>query len=297
MRIGGIRQGGGEKPSERREKRQSVDEIDLRQPLMEVRRSQGVETKPLARAVKLIDDSDEPLPSQDEMRRRSLRLRQLVELIVDLDWSTDTLDVRSSVIQEIDPKGRLALSQTSPPLLHSQIGKRIELTFLSQYPSQLGSRWLRVGYHTPLLAIIDDYQLGPDFTETVLVFDSPRKLLASTARISPRMEPTPDMDLTLRLWPDGQQVTLLDLSAGGVRFSHPSWMEFAAGTRLDVALCTTNATIPVRGRVLRNAELNSRTTATVLQFRDLDRHTADMVHRLLTEMARFRRAQMSGVIS
>jgi len=295
MRIGGIRQGGGDKPSERREKRQTVDEIDERKPLMEIRKDVGIEIKPLTRSVKLIDDSDEPLPSQEEMRRRAIRLRQLVDIIVELDWSTDTLDVRASVIQEVDAKGRLVLSQTSPPLLRSQTGKTVELTFLSQYPSQMGSRWLRVGYHTKLLGVIDNYKLGPELVEMVLVFDGPKKLVLSTARISPRMEPSPDMDLTLRLWPDGQQVTLLDLSAGGVRFSRPSWMEFPPGARVDVALCATNATIPVRGRVLRNEELNAKASATVLQFRDMDRRTSDLVHRLLTEMARYRRAQMSGV--
>lgn len=294
MRIGGIKQGGSTS-TERREKRHGPKAPDESTPLIGFQKSVGVETKPLARSVKLVDDSDEPPPPQEEMRRRSIRLRQMVDIIMELDWSNDTMDVRASIIHEVDPKGRLLMAQTSPPVLRSQIGKVVELTFLSQYPSKMGHRWLRVGYHTPILGIVEDHQLGPDFRETVLAFKGPTKLVVSTARISPRMEPTPDMDLTLRLWPDGQQVTLLDLAAGGVRFSHPTWMEFAPGTRLDVALCTANATIPVRGRVLRHEELNSRASATVLQFRDMDRTTAVLVRRLLTEMVRHRQAQMSGV--
>lgn len=293
MRMGGFRQGGPKRP-ERKEK--DHKELEKRPgPLLHFEEDMGIETRPLARPVRLIDDTEEPPPDQKEMAMRSIRLRQLVDIVMELDWSTDQMDVRSSIIHEIDEKGRLLLGQTSPPILHSQIGKTVELTFLNYYPGKRGGRWMRVGYSTPIREIIDDYELGDDFRETVVAFDPPKKLNPSSARIAQRVEPTPDMDLSLRLWPDGQQLTLLDISPGGLRFSHPEWMEFAPGTRLDVALCTTVATIPLRGKVLRNEALTEKVSATVIQFNNMDKHTARLVRQLVNEMARHHRALLSGI--
>ena len=293
MRMGGFSQGGPKRP-ERKEKDREESQVEPG-PLLHFEQDMGIETRPLARSVRLIDDSEEAPPSQNEMVMRSIRLRQLVDIVMELDWSTDEMDVRSSIIHEIDEKGRLLLGQTSPPVLHSQIGKTIELTFLNYYPGKRGGRWLRVGYSTPVLDIFEDYQLGEDFKENVLVFNPPKKLSSSSARIAQRVEPTPDMDLSLRLWPDGQQLTLLDVSPGGLRFSHPEWMEFAPGTRVDVAMCTTTATIPLRGKVLRNEALTDKVTATVLQFRNMEKKTSRLIRQLVNEMARHHRALLSGI--
>lgn len=293
MRMGGFSQGGPRRPDRKEKDREEVHKEPG--PLLHFEQDVGIETRPLVRSVQLVDETEQAPPTQKEMAMRSLRLRQLVDIIMELDWSIDEMDVRSSIIHEIDGKGRLLLGQTSPPVLYSQVGKVVELTFLNYYPGKRGGRWLRVGYSTPVLEIIEDYQLGEDFKENVMVFDPPKKLSASSARIAQRVEPTPDMDLSLRLWPDGQQLTLLDVSPGGLRFSHPEWMEFAPGTRMDVAVCTTSATIPLKGKILRNEALTDKVSATVLQFKNMDKNTSRLLRQLVNEMARHHRALLSGI--
>ena len=83
--MGGFSQGGPKRP-ERKEKDREESQVEPG-PLLHFEQDMGIETRPLARSVRLIDDSEEAPPSQNEMVMRSIRLRQLVDIVMELDWS------------------------------------------------------------------------------------------------------------------------------------------------------------------------------------------------------------------
>lgn len=190
-------------------------------------------------------------PDQKELFRRSITPRHHVEIVLDEGGSREETEVRQSLIEDIDEQGRLLLAQTSPPFLRSQRGRMIEPTFLSRFYDVPGGRWLRVGYRTPVLDIDNTYRLSSGRMVTVVIVDPPEELKPVTVRMDYRVEPPPDLDLRLVLWPEGTRLELLDFSSGGLQFQHDPRMEFRERQPVNLALVTGDLSLLLPSRVVR----------------------------------------------
>jgi len=242
---------------------------------------------------------DAPLPDQKTLFAASVRLRHQAELIMDTDVLADQIEVRHSVIEDIDDKGRLYLSMPTPPILKSQVGTKVQVTFLSRYHDVPGGRWVRVGYHTTILDVLKAYELAEGVIESVVVVSPPQRLEPTTVRMAYRLIPPEELDLRLYVRGEELEVGLMDLSIGGAQFHHPKDKEFALGRRLALRLVSGELAFNLTGRVVRHNktyDVRGRERAvTSVQFGEMDPTTKNHLTRLVTETYRYLLAQRSGI--
>ena len=304
MRIGNIPSGKSRR-EERREKESALPpteapEIRVRPAKLQkgVRRVSAVVLPP-DEALDPRDASGQPLPSQEELKRANLRPQHQVEVVVSRGFSGESIDLRQSVILDVDPTGRLYLAQTTPPLLRSDVGLILELSFLSRFRDVPGGRWLRVGYRTPILEVIGDYQVSPDFKEPVIVVEDPAELRPSTLRLAFRVAPPEDLDLRLVLLPGYDSVGLLDFSATGARFYHDLGWSFTPEKSICLGLISGKLFLTLPAKTVRTDTIRDRFGGerglTSVLFVDLDAHTQNCLDQLLNETYRHLLAQRSGV--
>jgi hypothetical protein len=243
--------------------------------------------------------SDASLPSQDVLRAACLRAGRPVDLILQTNLDHNQIDVRPSALHEIDEKGRLILAQTRPPVKSAFQGRQMEITFLARYGNTSGGRWLRVGYDAPLLAVLEDYELRPGLQEQALVVPGPHKLDVRTLRLDYRLEPSLDSGLRLCFWPDETPLAILDISAGGVRFSHSSAWSFARGQKLTMALKSRDETLVLVGRVRRSGPMespaNGKLSETAVRFEEMELAARQRLSQLIQEALRRQLARQSGI--
>lgn len=242
---------------------------------------------------------DDPLPDQKILLETSIRLRHLVELIMDTDVLADQIEVRHSIIEDIDDKGLLYLAMPSPPILRSQTGTRVQVTFLSRYHDVPGGRWIRVGYHTEILEVIPHRELAEGVVEPVVVVAPPQRLEPCTVRMAYRLIPPEELDLRLYLSAEDLEVGLMDLSIGGAQFHHPKDLKFPIGLRLALRLASGALSIKLTGRVVRLGKTydvrgRERGVASV-QFGEMEPAKRNQLTQLLTETYRYLLAQRSGM--
>lgn len=262
-----------------------------REPILHLRPGE----KLLHPVATLDEDADYKLPPFRRLRAQLIRPRQLVDVVVDMDFAKDLIDVRRSVIEDIDPQGRVLLAQTSPPVLRSMRGRQVEVTFLTFVDDVPGGRWIRVGYRTKIQDVVPQYDLGGDYQETVIVIGPPRKFVPSTTRLANRVEPTGDMDLKVALPSMGRGVTMLDISGTGISFIHPAEMVFHAGAPIRMVVLSGPAALPLNGVVVRSRPTdNRRVLVTAVRFEDLKPEDKRRLLQLVTEMHRHHLAMRSG---
>ncbi len=243
---------------------------------------------------------DGPLPEQKILLETSVRLRQQVELIMDTDVLADQIEVRHSIIEDIDEKGLLYLAMPSPPILKSQTGTRLQITFLSRYHDVPGGRWIRVGYHTEILEVIHSHQLAEGVVEPVVVVNPPKRLEPSTVRMAYRLIPPEDLDLRLFLRAEElEEVGLMDLSVGGAQFHHPKDLDFPIGLRIALSLVSGDIDFNLTGRVVRQGKTydvrGRERGVTSVKFMNMEPVVKGQLTQLLTETYRYLLAQRSGI--
>jgi hypothetical protein len=244
---------------------------------------------------------DEPLPEQEVLLETSVRLRHQLELIMDTDVLADQIEVRHSIIEDMDDEGRLYLAMPSPPILKSQVGTKLQVTFLSRYHDVPGGRWIRVGYHTTILDVIREYELAEGVIEPVVVVNPPKRLDPSTVRMAYRLIPPEELDLRLILRPDDFELGLMDLSIGGAQFHHPKEREFSLGRRIALSLVSGDTSFNLTARVVRQGKTydvrGRERGVTSVQFGEMEPVVKNQLTRLLTETYRYLLAQRSGIVS
>lgn len=240
------------------------------------------------------------LPPQKELLSKIVRPGRKVDLILRTDLERDVIDVRHSVLHDVAKKGQLLLGQTFPRVPRSFVGQRIEATFLYRLEDRPGGRWIRLGYAAKVLSILEDYQLGPSFRETVLVLSPPAKLEQTTLRLYFRLSPSREKDLRLYLWPDRTKVELLDISAGGCRFMHPRIWRFPKGGEMGLLVVSGETEILVTGKVVRAGDAENERLGssgmTAVQFVELSRASRSKLNKLLNQLARHSLAKRSGIL-
>jgi hypothetical protein len=243
---------------------------------------------------------DGPIPEQKVLLDTCVRLRHQVDLIMDTDVLADQIEVRHSIIEDIDDNGLLYLAMTSPPILKSHTGTRVQITFLSRYHDVPGGRWIRVGYHTPIIEVLHSHELAEGVVESVVVVEPPKRLEPCTVRMAYRLIPPEELDLRMYLRSeDDLEVGLMDLSIGGAQFHHPKDIEFPIGLRIPLCLASGEMEFNLTGRVVRQSKTydvrGRERGVTSVKFTNMEPATKNHLNQLLTETYRYLLAQRSGM--
>ncbi len=240
------------------------------------------------------------LPPQAQLKKRLIRPGQKVDLILETDLEREVIDVRPSVIQDLDRKGRVIMDQTFPRISQAKVGQMIEVTFLTKQPLGGQERWMRLGYRTPVLEMVEDYQLGPNLRDSVVVVDAPAELSRFTLRLHYRLVPPRERDLRLYIWPDRTKLNLVDISASGVKFTHPRIWHFTVGHPMTLAVVSGGQNLILEGRVVRSGEMHSGrfsgSGVTAVQFGFTSQETQRKLTGLIQEMIRHNLAKRSGLL-
>lgn len=232
-----------------------------------------------------------PQASQKDLLARFLRPRQAADLVLSLDLDQDYIDIRHTTIEDLEAGGRLVLAQSDPPLLRSHRGQPVEVSFLYRERGPGGAQWQRLGYRTRVADVVPNYRLRAGVLITAILVDPPRRLEPSTVRMAPRLPPSPDMDLQLFLQPHRVEVTILDLSAGGVCFSHEAWMGFDRGSRVRLGLATGGLWLDLVGDVVRVEPMGTQRSATAVRFENLEMRDRRLIRQLTLEINRHLHSQ------
>ena len=162
-----------------------------------------------------------------------LRPGTKLELIFDVDLIRDFIDVRTSTVLDM-ADDHIIISQASPPVLKSMIGRSPEATFVRR--DSVTGEIIRWGWRTKLEEIIENYKLHTHDAQTItaLVISSPAigGLTETNARMDYRLSTTDDRKISIQTHPSFGRVSLLDFSAGGVLIGIPRPPQAQVGMKL-----------------------------------------------------------------
>lgn len=240
------------------------------------------------------------LPNQKALIKGNIRLLQPVDIVLPVTGDfAESAVVRRGLIQDFDKQGRLVVSQPQPALGRSLVGKKLDLTFLNRYRAKVARRWLRVGYTTVLRAIVNGYDLGNGVRDDVLIFNRPKKLALRSLRLSYRLTPPEDVDLRLYVWPDGQELGLMDISLDGARFHHDSRLTFPKRKMVRLQLRSGELSLVIDAEPVRYAEVRDRhglkRKVTCVRIDNKTKQTEVRLRELVSAIYRHLLAQRSGL--
>jgi hypothetical protein len=150
-----------------------------------------------------------------------------VDLILQLDLLKDKIDVRRAIIYDVEGDEYI-LSQTTPPVRPSDMGKIASVTRL--IPK--GGQRLRWGFTGTLIDIIRNYRLGSSLEVLALCVRKTSPLETHNLRMHYRVRPSASWSARIEV--DLMPVNLIDISLGGVLFSHGSGKIFEPGRLVQV---------------------------------------------------------------
>ena len=162
-----------------------------------------------------------------------LNLHSRLDLIFDVDLINDFIDVRSSVVFDIN-SNNVIIAQSDPPILKSMIGRSFEATFIRRDP--VTGEIIRWGWRCQVKEVISNYRLRPDDPNTVqaVAVSAPLSggLTETNARMDYRLSISSEKRISIQTHPSFGHVSLLDFSAGGVLVGIPRPPQAKVGMRL-----------------------------------------------------------------
>ncbi|NPV05348.1 MAG: PilZ domain-containing protein [Syntrophaceae bacterium] len=158
-----------------------------------------------------------------------------VEIILELDELKEKIDVRRAIVHDVEGD-RYILSQTSPPVRLSDVGKDARVTRLARKGDQL-YRW---GFSGTFEEILRDYPLNSSKTVQALVIRRTSGFETCNLRMHYRVRP--GSEWSTRIAVDSQAVNLIDISIGGALFSHGIGRPFEHNRNVEVTYTGSDGT-------------------------------------------------------
>ncbi|HLA27333.1 MAG TPA: PilZ domain-containing protein [Syntrophales bacterium] len=168
------------------------------------------------------------------------------DIVSESDEPTKEGPPLQSVIYEVTDRS-LILSQTTPPITDVQQGKRLLVTFLDK--SEEANPTSRYGIWATLTRLMTNYEIAPSQMVPALVLERETKPQTHNFRMSYRINPATDSDLTVLV--RGVRVNVIDISIGGVRIGSKSDLSLKANDIVKLAITIDGKTIDIEGMVVR----------------------------------------------
>ena len=206
-----------------------------------------------------------------------------VDIVIDFDWLKEAIDVRKATAYDLDDE-RMILSQPSPPIATYSIGKRVKVTYLVRKADGP----VRYAITGKLVDIVRDYKLsGSDTAEAIVVNQEPGHERFNLRRYY-RLKPPPDSGITLSL--NGEEGNIVDISAGGAKFTHSKNRPLKPKQMVKLKLGVEEQgsdveaevvrTMPVSGRMARKLE------TVAVQFFNLNREMKNLLSKKILDIDR-----------
>jgi hypothetical protein len=152
-----------------------------------------------------------------------------VDLILHLDpLKEEARSFRRATVYDAEGE-QYILSQTTPPIRKSDLGKSVNITSLIRR----GDLRVRCGFFGKLHDIISDYQLNSH--KKVLALTVVRTSPIETYNLRLHYRVRPGKDWSRRIEVDSMPVNLIDISLGGTLFIHSNENPIEYGQEIQVA--------------------------------------------------------------
>ncbi|MHB8770746.1 MAG: PilZ domain-containing protein [Syntrophales bacterium] len=188
----------------------------------------------------------------------SIRPGVTADILFEGDEAKPQVSPLPAMIYAVTEK-RLILSQATPPVSDTRLGKRFLITFLetSEGKSHRYGFWAR-------LRGMEDYELTPSQRVPVLVFDRETEPRIHNLRMNFRIKPTLNKGLSALF--QGAPVTIVDISVGGIRISSKEEFPFKAHDAIKMTIGVDSAKFAVEGRVIRTWQARATGGGALLSY-------------------------------
>ncbi len=212
----------------------------------------------------------------DNLLRPGIR----AECVISLDEQRNKVDVRNVMVYDSSAE-ELVISQTSPRLLPSIVGKRIAVTYVDHNVN------VRYGVTGKVEKIIKNYRLSSSQTVAAVILTELSLLKEYNIRMSYRVRSSEDSPVILTTNYD-EQLEIIDISASGVKFAHKKIREFKKDQVITLLLRLQIKTHEVKARVVRKEQGKGIRDIefVAVQFLNISKKLEDQLARKVREIER-----------
>ncbi|MCP4715041.1 MAG: PilZ domain-containing protein [Deltaproteobacteria bacterium] len=205
-----------------------------------------------------------------------------VDCAVRVDEQNNVIDVRKATVYDALEKVMI-LSQPSPRLLPSYVGKRIGITYIDE------KTHLRMGQSGKIDKIIKDYVLAKAHNVEAVFLEGLSELKQYNLRFAYRVRPPEDFEVNLYSH-TRELLEIIDVSALGVKFSHSMEQKYEIDQSIKLYLGYEQVFHELKGRVVRKESGIGATLKkfeyVAVQFLDLDTHIEEELRRMIRGIER-----------
>lgn len=206
-----------------------------------------------------------------------------VDIVLDFDWSKETIDVRSATVYDLDDQ-RIIVSQTSPPIATYDIGRRVKVAYLVMEKDGPA----RYCVTARLAEIVRDYRLSGSETAEAIVLIQESGHERFNLRLFYRLEPPTDSGIALFL--HKEKVKILDISIGGARFTHRKDQPVKPEEILKLILQVDEESFDIEAQVVRifpvSGRMAKKLESVSVQFLNLDMNMKDLLSKKIRDIER-----------
>jgi hypothetical protein len=167
----------------------------------------------------------------------------MTDIIFEGDETKNQIPRLQTIIYSIADR-RMILPQTTPPVSKERQGKRLLVTFLETNEGIS----IRYGFWAKLKAVTE-HEMTPLQPVPVLIIDRETEPKKCNLRMNYRIKPVMNKGLAVLI--QGNPVTIVDISVGGLRMSAKTAFPFDVHDIITVTIDVDGMKFDVEGRVIR----------------------------------------------
>lgn len=221
-----------------------------------------------------------------------LRPGQQTDVVVEVNESNESIDVRQSIIYDILGQ-QVTVAQTTRPVAHHDVQRKVIITVLSRKED----RPVRWAVPARVAEVLRDYRLASDKSVGAVNLDIVGKHYEYNLRMHYRVRPALDSGLDLII--GGTRQSVLDISIGGAKILLDEGVTFTPGSIMEGKVRIDGRDHDVRMRALRRWEQSPSPSARrsdylvfgTLQFVALAKDTERHLSQKIREVERILRQQ------
>lgn len=213
-----------------------------------------------------------------------------IKVVMDVDPTAEKILAHDSVVHERTARGNIIIAQTDPPIVRSMLSKEVMITYLVE--GRNGSA--RYGFPATIVNFIEAYRLKGGQEAEAIEVARKKNAVPYSIRMFYRVAPTEKSGLGLFV--DGERATIIDISLGGVKFSHDKDLYLEIGRVVKANLDIGDTSFRVETMILRTWEgetqgLSSHLGVASAKFVDLDKTAENALSRKIQQIERERIAR------
>jgi hypothetical protein len=172
-----------------------------------------------------------------------------LDIVLETDLQNGRVVARKALVYDVMDRLYI-ISQTSPPLYGRHIGAKVNASYLIAVREKTDKKKvIRVGFPATLVELIKEYPLSSSSTVPAFVMKQEGEPAGINLRMHYRVKPTVNSEVTLLA--NGKKVNLINISIGGVQFSHRKMEPPLEYGKVALSLMFEGRTFNIDGQIVR----------------------------------------------